>query len=419
MPARLPTRHAAFLDNPALRRIFDLIEAAGGEVRANGGAVRNALLGEPVNEVDLSTTLTPDKVTECLVSGGLEIVPTGIEHGTVTAISGGEPFEITTLREDIETDGRRAVVRFGTHWKADAERRDFTLNALYCDRSGKLYDPLGGYDDLFFRRIRFIGDPDQRIAEDRLRILRFFRFFAWYGSDRPDAQSLKACVRHRNELSGLSAERVWQEMKRLLSAIDPVKSILWMRTTRILSIVIPETENWGVDLLPALVTSRGHAGELPDPVLRLMAMIPPRSERVDALASRLKLSRAETSRLENWAALPDLPAKFDRQDFAKYLYRHDRQAVIDALWLNKAGLTASNENISEVTQMIAFAQSWTRPELPVQGRDLLEIGYKPGPGLGNMLAQLEERWLASNFQLARLQLLTLAGAKLPDKSQTE
>ncbi|MCG6858777.1 MAG: CCA tRNA nucleotidyltransferase, partial [Salaquimonas sp.] len=159
-----------------MQGLFDLIEAAGGEMRVNGGALRNALLGEPVNEVDLSTTLTPDQVSEVLKAGGVKVVATGIEHGTVTAVAGGEGYEITTLREDVETDGRRAVVRFGTDWRADAARRDFTMNALYCDRQGRLFDPLGGYDDLKARRVRFIGSAEARIAEDYLRILRFFRF---------------------------------------------------------------------------------------------------------------------------------------------------------------------------------------------------------------------------------------------------
>lgn len=407
-PTRLKPAQAKFLENPNLQQIFDLIEAAGGQIRVNGGAVRNALLGEAVNEVDLSTDLLPEQVSDHVVSGGLQAIPTGIDHGTVTVISGREPFEITTLREDIETDGRWAIVRFGTDWKSDAMRRDFTVNAFYCDRHGKLYDPLDGFGDLVARTIRFIGDPDQRIAEDRLRILRFFRFFAWYGSERPDPESLKACVRHRDGLNGLSVERIWREFKKLLSAPDPVKSVLWMRTTKILSEVVPETEKWGIDLLPPLVTARWQAGEPVDPLLRLMAIIPPRLDRVQQLATRLKLSNDETARLSGWASQADLPTSITKKELAMLMYQSNRQAVQDKLWLQKAKQASKDEESGDTDKLIAYAKSWARPELPVQGWDLIKIGYPAGPEVGKTLLELEQAWIASNFSLKKPELIEIA-----------
>ncbi|MEM7461766.1 MAG: CCA tRNA nucleotidyltransferase [Pseudomonadota bacterium] len=409
IPKRLKKGQAQFLENPNLRQVFDLIETAGGQIRVNGGAVRNALLGEPVEEVDLSTDLLPEQVSKLGEACGLQVVPTGIEHGTVTVISGHQPYEITTLREDIETDGRWATVQFGTDWKADAMRRDFTINALYCDRNGNLYDPLVGFADLAARTVRFIGDPDQRIAEDKLRILRFFRFFAWYGSDRPDPESLKACVRNRDGLQGLSAERIWREFKKLMSAPDPVRSLLWMRTTKILSSIAPETENWGIDLLPSLVAIRQQMDEPIDPLLRLMAIIPPRLDRVDELSARLKLSNDETARLKNWAGLPELAAAMTENELAKIMYRANSRAAQDALWLQMAKQASKEEETSETHKLVNYAKSWVRPELPVQGRDLINLGLPAGPEIGKVLAQLEQAWIDSNFSLNKAELIELAG----------
>lgn len=411
-PARLTDRQRAFLDDPDLALIFTLIESAGGEIRVNGGAVRNALLGETVGEVDLSTSLTPQQVMETLEENGLKTVATGIDHGTITAVSNGKGFEITTLREDIETDGRRAIVRFGTDWTADARRRDFTMNALYCDREGTIYDPLGGYGDLVARRIRFIGNADDRITEDYLRILRFFRFFAWYGTHRPDQDSLKACVRHRDSLPALSAERIWSELKKLLSAPDPTRAVLWMRTTKVLSIVLPESEKWGADLLPALTSTCAEAGREPDPLLRLMAIIPPREERIETLAARLKLSNAEAGRLRNWVEAKDPPLNADPPELERQLYRQDRQAVLDHLTLEYARLSEKpdvNKALEELNTRIEFVRNWKKPAFPLKGRDLLDSGHSAGPQLGNMLSRLEEEWIQSGFSLSKPQLLQRAG----------
>jgi poly(A) polymerase len=412
-PKILEPAQAAFLSDPALVPVMKAIEEAGGEVRANGGTVRNALLGEPIRDVDLSTNLTPQHVTDVLQRAGIKVVPTGIEHGTVTAVSKSKGFEITTLREDVETDGRRAVVRFGLDWTADASRRDFTMNALYCDRRGKVFDPLDGYGDLVARKVRFIGDPAERIAEDRLRILRFFRFFAWYGHGRPDADGLRACVRARDGLRGLSAERIWHEFRRLLEAPDPVRAILWMRQSGILDIVLPECGGWGTDLVPRLVASETTLGWKADAMLRLMAVMPPRPETARSAAERLKMSNAEGERLLHWseAVLPPLETTAD--ELRRRLYAGEPRAIIDRLMLERARLEGAPGERDEAARiklesMIADARAWQRPVFPVRGKDLVAAGWPPGPDMGRELARLENAWIDSGFSLTRDALLAMS-----------
>ena len=238
---KLQKKYSKWLSKASLQTVFDGLQAAGGEVRVNGGAVRNALMREAVRDVDLSTTLLPLETISALEKAGIRAVPTGLEHGTITGVIDGDAYEITTLREDIETSGRHAVVKFGLDWKKDALRRDFTMNAIYCDRNGVIYDPINGMDDLKSRTVRFIGAASERIEEDYLRILRFFRFFAWYGSGRPDAEGLTACARLKDGLSDISVERIWIELKKMLSAADPSRALLWMRTTGVLTLILPET----------------------------------------------------------------------------------------------------------------------------------------------------------------------------------
>ena len=419
LPTRLPERllpqQAPFLADPCLVKLFETLAGCGGETRINGGAVRNALLGEPVTEVDLSTTLLPDDVTRCLEGAGVKVVATGKEHGTVTAVCNGAGYEITTLRRDVETDGRRAVVVFGTDWALDAQRRDFTLNALYCDGEGRLHDPLDGYGDLRERRVRFIGKAEDRICEDYLRILRFFRFFAWYGHGRPDADGLKACTRLKAGLGRLSVERIWMELKKLLRAPDPSRAILWMRTTGVLGEVLPESVKWGTDSFPALVTLEAQKFSTPDPLLRLMSVLPPRLEVVGALAQRLKLSLAERERLSNWAELDEPPADLSAPELQKRLYRSDQQAFCDRLMIAMARISTyeTDENrrtgqLAAFGAMLKTAREWQRPVFPVSGSDLLADGHSPGPEMGRLLGLLEHAWLESGFSLGREALMERA-----------
>jgi len=409
---------AAWLGDPDLQKLLSALGAAGEEARIAGGAVRNALLGEDVADVDIATTSLPEESARRAKEAGFKAVPTGIEHGTVTVVAGGRPYEVTTLRADVETDGRRARVRFGRDWKADAERRDFTINALYATADGDVVDLVGGLADLRSRTLRFIGDAEARIREDYLRILRFFRFFAWYGDGRPDADGLRACARLKDGMDRLSAERVWHELKRLLGAPDPRRALLWMRQTGVLTKVLPESEKWGIDAIQGLVAAEGELGWAADPLLRLEAMLPPDPDRMQAFAGRLKLSGAESRRLQEWAASPPLAAAVTDAEAARHLYRHDRQSVLDRLRLALAAARArgAEREAADLLRLLDFAGKWEKPVFPLKGSDLKSLGIPPGPELGTLLRRLEEEWIVSGFGLAKGELTERAANRRPGQA---
>lgn len=405
------------IDQPWLREadlqhVLAVLATDGEEARIAGGAVRNAVLEEAISDIDIATTRLPADVEEVAKAAGIKSVPTGIEHGTVTLVCESGTFEVTTLREDIETDGRHAKVVFGRDWHRDAERRDFTMNALYIDADGTLCDPLGGYEDLVARRVRFIGDPSSRIREDYLRILRFFRFFAWYGAFRPDAEGLMACVRLKDNMRRLSAERVWRELMRLLEAPDPQRAILWMRQTSVLTIILPETERWGVDALPHLIACERDHGWRSDPLLRLMTMIPPDVERILALSKRLKVANRVRDRLTRWAQTPEIAPDIKGSTFYKFLYESDPQAARDRLHLAMASARARSDTKAEsrLLKRLKWQSEWQRPEFPVTGGDLVDQGMAPGPAISQALADLEERWKQSGFKMTRAELIDLVRA---------
>jgi tRNA nucleotidyltransferase/poly(A) polymerase len=259
---------ADWLNVPSLQQLLAALSEDGEEARVVGGAVRNTLLSEPVGDIDIASTTLPQETKARAEKCGFKVVPTGIDHGTVTVVAHGVPYEVTTLRADVETHGRQATVVFGRDWQTDAERRDFTVNALYVRANGDVVDHVGGLADIEARVLRFIGDAETRITEDYLRILRFFRFFAWYGTGRPDAAGLKASAKLKSHLQSLSAERVWSELKKLLSAPDPSRALLWMRQSGVLSQILPESEKWGIDGIHALVRSERDLGWKPDALLR-------------------------------------------------------------------------------------------------------------------------------------------------------
>lgn len=408
---------AEWLKSRTLQKLLGVLNEGGEEARIAGGAVRNALLGEPVADIDIATTTVPDETARRAEAAGFKAVPTGAEHGTITIVANGKPYEVTTLRDDIETDGRRAKVRFGHDWTRDAERRDFTINALYATVDGRIVDLVGGLADLDSRTIRFIGEPETRIREDYLRILRFFRFFAWYGSGRPDAEGLKACARLKDGLDRLSAERVWIELKKLLAAPDPSRALLWMRQAGVLSSVLPESEKWGIDLIHPLVKTEADLGWTADPLLRLEALVPPEAGRMKALAERLKLSSAEAVRLDRWASQPAIAANTAETALARTLYEDDQQAVVDRLSLSLA--IARSKAVSDdqammeaakLSRLLKFAETWESPEFPVKGRDLTAAGFAAGPRMGEALKLLEAEWVASGFRLQRDALLVRAAA---------
>ncbi|MER8725121.1 CCA tRNA nucleotidyltransferase [Mesorhizobium sp. M1027] len=410
---------AGWLGESHLQRLLAALTDGGEEARVAGGAVRNALIGQPVADIDIATTTVPEETIRRAEAAGFKTVPTGIKHGTVTAVAQGKAYEVTTLRADIETDGRRAKVSFGRDWKADAERRDFTINALYAEADGTVVDLVGGIADIEVRRLRFIGDPEARIREDYLRILRFFRFFAWYGDGRPDAEGLKACARLKQGLDQLSVERVWWELKKLLSAPDPSRALLWMRQAGVLTAVLPESEKWGIDAIHGLTKTEKDLAWAPDPLLRLEAVVPPDAARMKTLAERLRLSVSEASRLRNWAITAAVDPKTTEGELAKRLYFGDRQGFVDRLRLLLASARAraveDNDALLEAggfSRLLAFAEKWQNPVFPLKGADLTTLGASPGPKLGATLKNLEKEWVESGFALDRGALLKRAAEAL-------
>jgi poly(A) polymerase len=378
-----------WLKAPSLTRIFDVIEAGGGEIRVAGGAVRNALMNLPVTDIDLASDLAPERVTELCVAAGLQVVPTGIDHGTVTVVSEHIPYEITTLRHDVETDGRHATVSFTRDWAADAARRDFTMNALYCDRHGKIYDFINGYEAIRRKRIIFVGDPRRRIQEDHLRILRFFRFHAQFGRGAPDRAGLSACVSMRKKLAQLSAERVRQEMFKLLAAPGAVPTLKLMAQKGVLRELLAHTNDWRtLTRLP------------PDPVLRLMVL----AKEPESLREAWRLSKAEATRLEEARAAPALTPRLRPRERRAVLYGIGPSAWRDAVRLTWAKSRAPL-NARDWRALLAQPERWPIPALPLSGKDMIAAGAASGPALGEALRRAEDWWIASDFKPGKEDLL--------------
>lgn len=379
-----------WLTSAATQAVFAALEAAGGPdcARFVGGSVRNALLGQAVADIDIATTLEPEAAFAAIRKAGLKAVPTGLAHGTVTAVSGHKPYEITTLRRDVTTDGRKATVTFTDDWSEDAARRDFRLNALYADLTGRIYDPTGeGVEDALAGRVIFVGDPVTRIREDYLRILRFFRFYAWYGRDVPDAAAMTACAAEVDGLVRLSAERVSAELMKLLAAPDPRRAVQAMAATGVLARILPEAlAGTGFQRLCDMTT---------DPVLRLAGLVPVDTDGLRALAGRLRLSNAVRDRLAAGAAAATAvqPDMSDRAARAA-VYRLGTRAVQDALTRKRAAMTTDPTDDDRLTALIS---GWTPPTLPVGGRDLARLGLAAGPETGRLLKAFEAGWIADDF----------------------
>lgn len=380
---------APWLTAAATRKVIAALEAEGGPYVARfvGGCVRNSLMGRPVEDVDIATRLEPQSVMAALQAAGLKAVPTGLEHGTVTAVADGQPFEITTLRRDVTTDGRRATVAFTTDWAEDAGRRDFHINALYADGTGQVFDPTGqGLADIAARRVVFVGDSGRRIREDRLRILRFFRFHAWYGVGAPDDAGLAACVEEAGGLGELSAERVSKELLKLLAASDPVPTVEVMALTGILERLLPEAGT--------LEAFRAMAAVTGDPLLRLSSLLPGSAEALDAAARGLRLSNREMARLQGLIGPKlNLETLEDRQVRA-LVYREGRQAAGDRL---VQALSRKPELRDRYDALTGLVQTWPVPRLPVGGREVAALGVAPGPETGALLKAFEADWIAGDF----------------------
>lgn len=395
MPVVAPPTAAHLLGDPALKRIFAALDHGADETRLVGGAVRDALLGRPVHEIDLATTLPPEAVVERATAAGLRCVPTGFAHGTVTLVVDGRGFEVTSLREDVETDGRHAKVRFGRDFAADAARRDFTINAIYLGRDGRLYDHVGGLADLAARKVRFIGDPVSRIREDYLRILRFFRFAAAYGEGPLDAAGLLAALRERDGLARLSRERIFAELRKLLVARRAVEVVAVMSEAGLFGPLVASVPNPArLGRLAAI-----EAAAVPDPILRLAALCLRIPEDAARLRERLRLSKAEHRRLETAAevviALHGREAPPDASELTGLLYRFGRQATRDALALTAAAARAPVTAAWEAARSIACDAAV--PRLAVSGADVVACGVRSGPAVGIVLGEVEARWAAAGF----------------------
>jgi len=374
---------------PGMDRLLVALDAKGGATRYVGGCVRDALLGLEQSDVDLATRFTPDAVVKRLEAARIKAVPTGIAHGTITAVSAGTPVEVTTLRRDVSTDGRRATVAFTDDWRADAARRDFTINALSADPlSGEVFDYFDGLADLEARRVRFIGDPLQRIAEDHLRILRFFRFHARFGQGKPDAEGLRASVARANDLMALSRERIADELLKLLGLPDPAATVRLMIERGIFRPVLPEIES--ADRLDALVVAERAAGIGPAAIRRLAALLPADPQIAASVGARLRLSNKLAARLvAGTGTALDAPEPL--------AYRIGASEAVDRILLH--GRTAPG---------LKQLASWKRPQMPVGGGDLIGMGLTAGPVVAKTMQALEEEWIAAGFPAGKADVRAMA-----------
>lgn len=354
-----------------------------------GGCVRDELLHRPVHDIDIATVHTPDAVTRRLEASGIKAVPTGIDHGTVTAVCENKSFEITTLRKDIETDGRRAVVGFTTDWVEDAQRRDFTMNTLLAGPEGAIYDPTAmGLTDLDNRHVAFVGEPVARIREDYLRILRFFRFYAQVGQGAPDRDALEACRIEAGHMGDLSRERITQEMLKLLSVRDPSSTLILMIENGVLADL--PGDDFTPDMLLRL-TKLQNKHEAFDLSARLFVLAGLKDETFEKY---LVLSNAQKKEIANLSKAYNSFDEISEKNLKVLIYKYKSRTALQILFLRLIEAGAANDNL------ILLARTWVAPVFPVTGEDLIAQGIKPGPALGQKLAELEERWIADGFRLS-------------------
>jgi poly(A) polymerase len=393
-PALTRIEPQPWMIEPATRDVLEALAAGGVEARFVGGSVRDALLGRQIGDIDIATPAPPARVIELLEKRGIKVVPTGLTHGTVTAIAGTplRHFEITTLRRDVETYGRRARVAFDADWTADAMRRDFAINAIYLEPDGTIHDPVGGLADLQAGRVRFVGDPATRISEDVLRVLRYYRFEARFGGGLGDPQARAACRAMAPLLPNLSAERVAQELMKLLATFDPVPALQMMKEDGVLSSVLAEARR--LDRLRQMIAIEPE----PDPLRRLAALIDVDSAGAVALAERLRFSNAWRDRLRGLAAPWPLDPQGDARAQRRSLYRLGAERYRDLALLSAAEGAMSGDRLAE---LLALAEDWTPPVFPIAGRDVTALGIPPGPQVGRLLDAVREWWEAGDFTADR------------------
>ena len=396
---------APWLSSGPAVRVLGLLNADGEEARVVGGAVRNALLGVPIGDIDIATTAEPNEVVRRAKVAGIKSVPTGIEHGTVTLVADGQPFEVTTLREDTETFGRKAKVAFGRDWVGDAHRRDFTINALSVGLDGVVHDYVGGLADIAERRVRFIGDPRQRIEEDYLRILRFFRIHAAFGTGEVDREGYLACISSLPGLASLSAERVRMEVLKLLVADGAVGAVMAMADGGFLQTIFGGVAYTGP--FAAMIAGEQDLGLDADAIRRLAALAVAVTEDARRLATRLRLSNAEAKRLDSmghrWWRLADM----DEALAKRRLYRLGEAAYRDRLLLAWARVGGNTDPLSW-REHASLPQRWSAPKFPLKASDFIARGVAEGPALGHVIALAEDAWLAADFPLAAAALAAIA-----------
>jgi poly(A) polymerase len=396
---------AAWLTAPETRAVMAALDAKlPGGSRFVGGCVRNTLLGQKVDDIDIATQLTPEETAAAAAAAGLEAIPTGAAHGTITVIANHIPFEVTTLRRDVSTDGRRATVAFTRDWAEDARRRDFRINALYAETDGALHDPTGGgLEDAQHGRVIFIGEAAQRIEEDYLRILRFFRFYAWYAGGDPDPDGLAACAAMKGGLGQLSVERVWKELKKLLAANDPRKAWIALETSGVERAVLPEAVNRA--RFEAVVEVETGVLAAADPMARLAALLPDEPDVARALARRLKLSNEERARLV--AALDPsmrVVSYLSMREVRRALYLMGPERFADRVKL--AWAEGGPEKAAPQWQaLLAMAKTWVRPRLPLTGDDIVAAGVPSGPRVGAVMREIEAWWIDCDFTDDRLSIV--------------
>jgi poly(A) polymerase len=400
---------APWLRSGPTARVLELLNGNGEEARVVGGAVRNALLGIPIGEIDLATTAPPVEVIRRAKAAGIKSVPTGIEHGTVTLVLDGQPFEVTTLREDTETFGRKARVAFGRDWAVDAQRRDFTINGLSVDALGVVHDHVGGLEDISARRVRFIGDPDRRISEDYLRILRFFRIHAAFGAGEPDRAGYVACIRALAGLTNLSAERVRMEMMKLMVAQGAAGAIVAMADGGLLQAILGGVGYVGP--FARMIAVERLLELQPDAIRRLGALAVAVTEDARRVSQRLRLSNAETRALDSMGHRWWRLAGMDEATARRRLYRLGEDRYRDRLML--AWARAGGElDSGQWRQLATLPTRWHAPKFPLKAADFLARGIAEGPALGQALALAEDAWLAANFPLDEPAVKTIADQTL-------
>jgi poly(A) polymerase len=402
-------KDAHWLRSGPAARVLGLLNGNGEEARVVGGAVRNALLGIPIGEIDIATTALPAEVMRRAKAAGIKSVPTGIDHGTVTLIVDAHPFEVTTLREDTETFGRKAKVAFGRDWVIDAKRRDFTINAMSLDAAGLVHDHVGGLEDIDARRVRFIGDPDQRIAEDYLRILRFFRIHAAFGQGQPDRAGYLACIRARAGLANLSAERVRMEILKLMVADGAAEAIAAMADAGLLLLILGGVVFLGP--LATVISAERLMGLKPDPLRRLGALAVAVTEDAKRVATRLRLSNAETKALDSMGHRWWRLAGMDEATARRRLYRLGQDRYRDRLMLAWAR-SGDDLDSGDWLKLATLPERWRAPKFPLKAADFMARGLAEGPELGQVLALAEDAWLAANFPLDEAALKAIADQTL-------